>query len=85
LVWVSWQFPQVGSELAPWAAIAILCSILVIGLERLTRETSVAPTPKYELNSETTRTYWSEPDSGQERSGPSQSQRGSLVAGEQTP
>lgn len=85
LVWVSWQFPQVGSELVPWAAIAILCSISVIGLERLTRETAAAPPPTYEVNSETTRTYWSEPDSGQERSGPSQSQRGNLVAGEPTP
>lgn len=85
ILWISWQFPQVGSELAPWGAIAILCSILVIGLERLTRDSSGVPPPIYEVNNETTRTYWNEPDSGQERSGPSQSQRGSLVAGENIP
>ena len=86
LIGIAWQFPQVGSELAPWAAAAILGSLLVVGLERLTRETAaVSPTPVYELNSETTRTYWADPDSGQERSGPSQSQRGSLVGGENSP
>jgi hypothetical protein len=85
LVWFSWQFPQVGNDLAPWAAVAILCSIVVIGLEQLTRESTPTATAGYELNSETTRTYWAEADSGQERSGPSQSQRGSLVAGDPTP
>lgn len=82
-VLVSWQWPQLGWEAAPWVLLASSAALLVLWIEYATRFSEAPSSP--ESFSDTTRTYWNDAAAEQERSAPpSLSKRSSVVAGDPT-
>jgi len=82
-VLVSWQWPQLGWEAAPWVLLASSAALLVLWIEYATRLSEVPSAS--ESFSDTTRTYWNDAAAEQERSAPpSLSKRSSVVAGDPT-